>query len=64
MVYTIIAYLKIKKGQIETAGQLLKRHAEWVKVNEPDTIHYFAYKLKDEDMLIVYHCYTDIFVKI
>ena len=34
-------------------------HGEWIKENEPGTIHYFVHKLRKKSTLVVYERYED-----
>nr|MDO8117489.1 antibiotic biosynthesis monooxygenase [Candidatus Sigynarchaeota archaeon] len=63
MTHTIIASLPIKEIEIDNAIALMKKHAEWVRQNEPHTLHYNVYKVKGRNVIVVYEQYesTDAF---
>ncbi len=59
LVYSIIATLKIKKGKLDEAVEILKNFSEWVKANERGTVYYLVHKLKDQSVLVVYEQYKN-----
>ncbi len=57
MTHTIIASLPIKENEMKLAIEIMKKHADWVRQNEPHTLHYHVYKVKGKSVIIVYEQY-------
>lgn len=54
-----IVTVDIKDGYLDKLDGLIERMKEYVKTNEPQTIHYDFYFNEGKDKLFIYECYPN-----